>query len=207
MAPPNVVLSIAGDVDSADVKARVEAFFGDIPSGPPVERQQVRIAKRSGTQRQRIEDNVPQARVYNVWNVPQWGSAPSDYLSLVAGILGSGKTSRLYKRLVYDDQIATDVAAFVSARELGGQFIIQGTARPGVALAEGRTRSGRRAQQFHDAGTDSAGAAARADSGRSPVHPGYRADRRLRREVGHPRHERGLWRQLGAVPDETRAGS
>ena len=70
----NVVLSIAGDVDTADVKARVEAFFGDIPSGPPVERQQVRIAKRSGTQRQRIEDNVPQARVYNVWNVPQWGA-------------------------------------------------------------------------------------------------------------------------------------
>ena len=104
----NVVLSIAGDVDTADVKARVEAFFGDIPSGPPVERQQVRIAKRSGTQRQRIEDNVPQARVYNVWNVPQWGSAPSDYLSLVAGILGSGKTSRLDKRLVYDDQIATE---------------------------------------------------------------------------------------------------
>ena len=132
----NVVLSIAGDVDTADVKARVEAFFGDIPSGPPVERQQVRIAKRSGTQRQRIEDNVPQARVYNVWNVPQWGSAPSDYLSLVAGILGSGKTSRLYKRLVYDDQIATDVAAFVSVRELGGQFIIQATARPGVALVE-----------------------------------------------------------------------
>ena len=132
----NVVLSIAGDVDTADVKTRVEAFFGDIPSGPPVERQQIRIAKRSGTQRQRIEANVPQARVYNVWNVPQWGSATSDYLSLVAGILGSGKTSRLYKRLVYDDQIATDVAAFVSARELGSQFIIQATARPGVALAE-----------------------------------------------------------------------
>ena len=132
----NVVLSIAGDVDTAEVKARVERVFGEIAPGPPIERQKVWIAKRSGIRRQQIEDAVPQARVYKVWNVPEWGSAVADQLDLAAGILGEGKTSRLYKRLVYEDQIATNVSASVFAREIAGQLWINALARPGVALED-----------------------------------------------------------------------
>ncbi|RMG56001.1 MAG: insulinase family protein [Acidobacteria bacterium] len=131
----NAVLVIAGDVDTQAVKAKVEKYFGDIPSGPPVARPRVWIAKRTGTQREIMEDRVPQARIYKVWNIPQWGSVEGDYLRLVGNILGSGKNSRLYKRLVYRDQIATNVAAFARLREIGGQFFIQATARPGVDLA------------------------------------------------------------------------
>ena len=56
-------------------------------------------------------------------------------MDLVSDVLSQGKTSRLYKRLVYDDQIATDVSAYLRLREIGGQFIIQTTAKPDGDLA------------------------------------------------------------------------
>ena len=129
--PANAVLVIAGDVDAATAFEKVKKYFGDIPSGPPVARQNVWVAKRTGTQRQEVQDRVPQTRIYMVWNVPQWGSADADYLNLAAKVLTSGKTSRLYKRLVYDDQIATDVWGYVDAREIGSQFNIVATVKPG----------------------------------------------------------------------------
>ncbi|MBA3892588.1 MAG: insulinase family protein [Gemmatimonadales bacterium] len=132
----NAVLVVAGDVDPADVKKRVEKFFGDIPAGPPTARQEQWVAKRAGNQRGIMYDRVPQARVYKVWNVPGWGTAEGEQLALVADLLSSGKSSRLYKRLVYDEQIATDVNASVDLREIGGLFTIQATARPGVNLAQ-----------------------------------------------------------------------
>ena len=132
----NAVLVVAGDIDPADVKKRVEKFFGDIPAGPPTARQEQWVAKRAGSQRGIMYDRVPQARVYKVWNVPGWGTAEGEQLVLVADLLSSGKSSRLYKRLVYDEQIATDVNASVDLREIGGLFTIQATARPGVNLAQ-----------------------------------------------------------------------
>ncbi len=129
--PANAVLVVAGDIDPATALAKVRKYFGDIPSGPPVARQNVWVAKRTGTQRQEVQDRVPQTRIYMVWNVPQWGSADADYLNLAAKVLTSGKTSRLYKRLVYDDQIATDVWGYLDAREIAGQFNIVATVKPG----------------------------------------------------------------------------
>jgi zinc protease len=133
--PQNAVLVVAGDVKAEDVKARVERYFGDIPPGPPIAKHDVWIAKRTGEHRQTLQDRVPQARVYEVWNTPQWGAPEDDYLSVLADVLASGKTSRLYKRLVYDDQIATDVAAFQRSSEIGSTFLIQATAKPGGDLA------------------------------------------------------------------------
>jgi zinc protease len=127
----NAVLVIAGDVDTDEVKERVEKFFGDIPSGPPVARFQAWVAKRTGVQRQTVQDRVPQARIYKIWNIPQWGTVDSDRLNLVSDILGSGKNSRLYKRLVYQDQIATNISAYLDAKEIGSQFYIDATVRPG----------------------------------------------------------------------------
>jgi zinc protease len=132
----NAVLVIAGDVDAKTVKEQVENYFGDIPSGPPIAKHDFWIAKRSSRQRQIMQDRVPQARIYKVWNIPQWGSTEATYLDLVSDVLAAGKTSRLYKRLVYDDQIATEVAAFVFLNEIAGQFIILATARPGDDLTK-----------------------------------------------------------------------
>ncbi len=132
----NAVLVVAGDIDAETAQKNVKKYFGDIPSGPPVAKQEIWIAKRTGTQRQVAQDRVPQARIWKIWNVPQWGSADADYLGLVGQVLSSGKTSRLYKRLVYDDQSATSVSASIDAREIGGQFTIDATVKPGGDLAK-----------------------------------------------------------------------
>jgi zinc protease len=132
--PANVVVVIAGDIDVKTAREKVTKYFGDIPAGPPVAHQEVWIAKMSGTHRQIVQDRVPQARIYKVWNIPEYGSADADYLDLVSDCLSAGKSSRFYKRLVYDDQIATDVAATVDLREIGGQFVIRATARPGQSI-------------------------------------------------------------------------
>ena len=134
--PSNAVIVVAGDIDAATAREKVEKYFGAIPAGPPIAAHRVWIAKMTGTHREVAQDHVPQARLYKVWNVPQWGSEDADYLAMVGDILSNGKTSRLYKRLVYDDQIATDVSAFVDAREIGSQFDIQVTARPGDDLTK-----------------------------------------------------------------------
>ena len=134
--PSNVILVLAGDIDAKTAKEKAEKYFGDIPAGPPVAHQEAWIAKMTGTHRQKVQDRVPQARIYKIWNIPEYGTADADYLDLVSDVLSTGKTSRFYKRLVYDDQIATNANAFVALSEIGGQFRVQATARPGQDLAQ-----------------------------------------------------------------------
>lgn len=133
--PANAVLVIAGDIDPKTARAKVEKYFGEIPPGPPVAHFNKWIAARSGEERQVAEDRVPQPRLYKVWNVPGYGTKDNDYLTLLSDVLVSDKASRLYKRLVYDEQIATDVGAFLDQREIGSLFIIQVTAKPGGSLS------------------------------------------------------------------------
>jgi zinc protease len=148
----NAVIVVAGDIQADSARQKVEHFFGDIPSGPPVARQEAWIAKRTGSQRGAVQDRVPQARLYKVWNMPGWGTADADYLNLVSDVLAKRKSSRLFKRLVYDDQIATDVAAYVDLREIGGLFVIEATARPGVPLSSVETAVDQELDRFLKAG-------------------------------------------------------
>lgn len=132
--PNNVVLILAGDITPEVARQKVEKYYSDIPAGPPLAKQSVWIAKRSGTHRQTVQDRVPQARLYRVWNVPQAYAPEEALLDLAAQVLGGGKTSRLYKRLVYKDQIATQAYASDDTREIGGLFDLTLTAVPGVDL-------------------------------------------------------------------------
>ena len=132
----NAVLVVAGDVQAEEVKARVEHYFGHIPAGPPLTRQTEWIPQIVGTHRLVMHDRVPQARLYKAWTMPRYGTVESNRLDLVAGILSEGKTSRLYKRLVYDERIASDVSAFAFPMEIAGIFGIVATALPGHSLAE-----------------------------------------------------------------------
>jgi zinc protease len=134
--PGNAVVVIAGDIDPKVARDKVEKYFGEIPPGPPVTHFNKWVAPRTGEQRQVAQDRVPQARLYKVWNVPGLGTADNDYLTLLSDVLVSDKASRLYKRLVYDEQIATDVGAFLDQREIGSLFIIQATAKPGSDLKQ-----------------------------------------------------------------------
>src|SRR5437667_11796143 len=133
--PNNAVIALAGDITPETARRKVEQFFGDIPATPPIAKQETWIAKRTGSHREIMQDRVPQARIYREWNIPEYGSADADYLDLVTDVLAAGKTARLYKRLVYADQIATDVIAYVDLREIGGQLVIRATAKPNGDLA------------------------------------------------------------------------
>jgi zinc protease len=134
--PNNAVLVVAGDVQPDDIKARVERYFGDIPAGPPIAKQQEWIAKRSGTHRQVMEDRVPQARIIKVWNTPGFANMESVPLEMAQDILSTGKTSRLYRRLVYADRLATSVVGFTDARDAGGQVWLWADAQPGGDLTK-----------------------------------------------------------------------
>jgi zinc protease len=134
--PPNAVLAIAGDITAATAKQKVEKYFGDIPPGPPVAHFKEWVAPRSGSQRQSALDRVAQARLLKVWNVPSTGTPDGDYLNLVSDVLSGDKASRLYKRLVYDEQIATSVSASLDSREIGSLFVVQANARPGEDLVK-----------------------------------------------------------------------
>ena len=131
----NAVLVVAGDVDAQQVKERVEYYFGHIPAGPPLTRQDTWIPDLVGTHRQVMQDRVPQARLYKIWMMPEIGNIEAERLDLVAGILSEGKSSRLYKRLVHDDRIASDVTAFAFPLEIAGLFGVVATAMPGQDLA------------------------------------------------------------------------
>ena len=134
--PNNVVLVLAGDITPEQAKEKVEKYYGDIPAGPPLAHQEEWIAKRSGTHRSTVADRVPQGRVYRSWNVPGVGTTDEALLALAAHILGDGRTSRLYKRLVYQDQIATSVSAYHEPREIAGLFSMVLTAQPGGDLGK-----------------------------------------------------------------------
>jgi zinc protease len=129
------VLVVAGDVKPAEVLKKIELYFGDIAPGPVVKHQKAWVAKMSGEHRAVLEDRVPQARIYKVWNIPGIATRDFTLLDLASDVLSGGKNSRLYKRLVYDDQIATDVSASMGPFEIGSQFQIVATAKPGIELS------------------------------------------------------------------------
>jgi zinc protease len=132
--PSNAVIVVAGDVTPAEARAKVEKYFGDIPPGPPVSHPKAWVAKRTGHQKEVMEDRVAQPRLYKVWNVPEYGHLDGFALDAFADTLAGDKTSRLTRRLVYDEQLATDVSVSNDQSEIAGQFYVVVTAKPGVDL-------------------------------------------------------------------------
>ncbi len=134
--PNNTTLVLAGDITPQAALQKVEKYYGDIPAGPALARQSAWVAKRSGTHRALMQDRVPQARLYRTWNVPGAHTASEPLLDLAARVLGGGKTSRFYKRLIYKDQLATSAIAENDSSEIAGQFSLTLTARPGADLRQ-----------------------------------------------------------------------
>jgi len=134
--PANASLVIAGDIDPVRTRQLVEHWFADVPAAAAVSPRGIPAASLTEEKRLIHEDKVQLPRLYLAWlSPPQF--APGDAeLDLLANILADGKNSRLYKRLVYDLQIAQDVSAFQSSRKLGSSFQIAVTARAGHTLSE-----------------------------------------------------------------------
>ena len=134
--PANASLVIAGDVDTGEVRRLAEKWFADVPKSDPVEPIAPRPVALRDEKRLVLEDKVQLPRLYLAWVTPP-AFAPGDAaLDAVAGVLTAGKNSRLYRRLVYDLQVAQDVAAFQGSSALASTFMVIVTARAGHGLEE-----------------------------------------------------------------------
>jgi zinc protease len=134
--PGNASLAIAGDIDPARALDLTDQYFGDIAGGtapPPVTIQTLPAIAES---RLLLEDRVELPRIYMAWHSPALFADGDAELDLVADVLAHGKTSRLYRTLVYEQRLATEVAASQNSRELSSFFQIVATAAPGQTLAD-----------------------------------------------------------------------
>jgi len=149
--PANASLALAGDIDSERAFALAEKYFGDIPAGDeprPVEAdaslpREVRIV---------LEDRVELPRVYMAWHSPAMFAEGDAEADLLADLLANGKTSRLYRTLVYDKRLAVDVSAYQHSRELSSFFLLASTAAPGTSLTEITALIDERIQEVADQG-------------------------------------------------------
>ena len=130
-APNNASLAIVGDIDPAQVRPLVEKYFGSLKRGAPVPPITAETPPITSERRKVVKDRIELPRVYMAWltsPIFKPGDADAD---IAATILGGGRSSRLYKKLVYEKQIAQDVNVGQQSLILGSQFQIQATARPG----------------------------------------------------------------------------
>jgi len=134
--PNNASLCIAGDIDPEQAKQWVEKYFGPIPAGPPVKRMEKWVPVLTEEVRANMEDKVQLPRLYMAWHTPPYYDPGDAEFDLLASILSSGKSSRLYNALVYEKKIAQDVSAYQASREIGSTFHIQVTAKEGHSLDE-----------------------------------------------------------------------
>jgi zinc protease len=135
-APNNASLVIAGDIDYDRTKALVEKWFGAIPRGSAVEPVAAPPAMLTGVKKQTLTDRVALTRLYLGWLTPRLYAPGDAALDVASAVLAGGKNSRLYKRLVYDTQMAQDVFAVQQSAALGSSFMIVATARPGRGAVE-----------------------------------------------------------------------
>jgi zinc protease len=134
--PANVSLALAGDIDTDAALALARSYFEDLPAGPPVAPVRPVPATLDVERRLLLEDRVELPRLALSWISPSMFAGGDAELDLAADVLANGKTSRLYRRLVYEERIATDVSAAQNSREIAGFFQISATAAPGVTLGE-----------------------------------------------------------------------
>jgi len=132
----NVTVALVGDITPELAKAKMLEYFGDIPAGPPVARQQPWTAPRTESTRDTMTDHVAQTRIVREWNVPGLADPEEGELELAAAVLGGGKTSRLYERLVYKDKLVDDVSVGVQSFALASMLQLQADVRNGVDPAK-----------------------------------------------------------------------
>ena len=131
--PNDAILAVVGDFKPVEVKARIARLFGTLPrrDDPP---RPIPADYAFHGKRVTFVDTVPQAKVVMAWHGPAFFAPGDAELDVAAGVLGDGNSSRLYRRLVENDRLATDVSVSQDSRSLGSLFTIDATAAPGADL-------------------------------------------------------------------------
>jgi zinc protease len=149
--PANASVALAGDIGTERAFELAEAYFGDIPTGERPSRVHA-DASVAREVRLVLEDRVELPRVYMAWHSPAMFAEGDAEADLLADMLANGKTSRLYRTLVYDKRMAVDVSAYQHSRELSSFFLLASTAAPGQSLTEIVALIDERIQQLADEG-------------------------------------------------------
>src|SRR5581483_7443705 len=134
--PNNLSLAVTGDFEIPETKALIEKYFGGIPPGPALDRPKHWVPVLSAQKVIDVSDHVSQERTYFAWPTPAYFDKDDAELDLASLILTDGLTSRLYKSLVYDKQLCSNVVAFQQSSEISGNFVMWATARPGASLPQ-----------------------------------------------------------------------
>src|SRR4029453_11299109 len=125
--PSNASLVVAGDIDIANTRKLVEKWFSDVRAGKPGPLLTAPSAVLDGVKKKTITDRVQLPRLYLAWHTPPLLKPGDATLDILANVLTGGKNSRLYRRLVYELQIAQDVTAFQQSQALSSSFMIMAT--------------------------------------------------------------------------------
>jgi len=137
--PADASLVVAGDIDPARTRQLVEKWFSDVKPGPRPKPLTIPGVALTGVQKKTMTDRVQLPRLTLAWLTPRHFEPGDAALDIVADVLAGGKNSRLYKRLVYELQIAQDVSAFQESMDLSSAFQIVATPRPGHTVEELQT--------------------------------------------------------------------
>ncbi|QZD86454.1 M16 family metallopeptidase [Qipengyuania psychrotolerans] len=130
--PNNAVLVLAGDLDTATARAKVEKWFGDIARGPEVNHPAITVPTLAESKTKTVTDQISTTRLYRMWTVPGSNSAESVPMNLASSVLGGLSSSRLDNALVREDPVAVSVSSFNFTMEDAGVFIVQADVKPGV---------------------------------------------------------------------------
>jgi len=149
--PANASLTLAGDIETGRAFDLAERYFGELPPGSRPAPVRVTAALTHEV-RLVLEDRVEMPRVYMAWLSPAMFGEGDAEMDLLADLLANGKTSRLYRTLVYESRAALDVSAYQSSRELAGFFLLVATAAPGRSLTDIAATIDMELQRVTDAG-------------------------------------------------------
>ncbi|MBL4802749.1 MAG: insulinase family protein [Emcibacter sp.] len=137
--PTNAVVVLAGDIDVTTAKELMVKYFGDIEPGMPLSRKTSRVPDRTQNTADIMYDNIPQPQLRWYWAVPGRTSQDAAELLIAGAILGNGKNARLYKNLIHDTELATDVSVGVQKFELASIFSISVTLKPDADRSDVQT--------------------------------------------------------------------
>ena len=123
--PNNAVLILSGDIKADSALKLVKKYYDGIPPVAPASRMDSWVPKLSHNLHQQTQDRIPQTHIFRVYHVPGWKSAELDYLRLFADALGGSQSSPLYRKLVFEKQLATQVDTWVEDAELSGLMYVE----------------------------------------------------------------------------------
>ncbi|MDP4192028.1 MAG: pitrilysin family protein [Bacteroidota bacterium] len=132
--PNNATLVIGGDINKNRAKDLVERYFGNIARGNEFQQVKAEAPELKENLMLLHEDNVSLSRIYLVWHSSEAYKEGDAEMDILSYILAGSKNSRLYKKLVFESELAQDITAFEHSSRLSGDFIIIATAKPGISL-------------------------------------------------------------------------